>query len=104
MVFSPCRHFIHSKVQPVDITPVISSTEIKFGIAVLEHLFTESRAIVFECIGPKVEPDKKKRVGRMIGILNAFKSIQTLILVVEFYRNFVLQFLLPISGLRRCGK
>ena len=101
-----CRGTIYFKIQPVNIAPLFPVAEIKIGTVVYKQLLAESGFIIFIGIGPKVEPDEMKGIGRVIDIGEFFKTIQAVFFVVQDHVNGIIDLLLPIlcAGDSRQGK
>ena len=82
MILHFCFFAIYPEVEPVDIPFFLLARKIKICSSILQQLFAESRLVIFVSVWPNMKPDKRKRIGRTIGILYFSKAIQGMFDVV----------------------
>ena len=87
---------IDPKIQSVQITLLFLRREIETGISVFQQLLTVERAIVAIRIGPNMEPQERKRIGRMIRIAEFHLCVHRFFSGVEFYVQMITEGLFPV--------
>ena len=98
MIGCLCHYSIHPEIEAVDIAFLIRVAEIEFSAAVLQALIGISGTVVFISVGPAVNPDIGKGIGRVIVIIHPDESIECVVGFVQGDINFIIDFLLPVSG------
>jgi hypothetical protein len=103
MIFCSDPGIVHAEIKPVDIPTLFLIRKIEILATILQQLIGKSCAIVLVGIGPDMEPDKMECIGRMVDVLQLERSIQGMLFIVQTNVDGIVNFLLPVVGLREDG-
>ena len=98
VVFYPGELVVDAEFQPVHVSPLFGAGEIEVCLAIADPLFTEGGAVIFVGIGPAVNPNKGERIGRMVDVLNFYRTVEGMCGVVEGDVDGIIDLLLPVGG------